>query len=53
MIYEVSLYEVRKYSVCLISHSYWKRDKPYKGKTRLVKDYKNGKIIKYIDLISK
>lgn len=51
MVYEVSLYDVRKNTSALIKHSYWKRNTFYKGKHIIIRDYPKGKIIKYIDLI--
>lgn len=52
MVYEVSLYDMRPKSFCLIDKSYWKRDTPYTGPTRIYKSYKKGKIVKFIELIS-
>lgn len=51
MVYEVTYYEVFKTSFCLLKHSYWKRDKPYNGPTRVVQKHKDRTIEKFIDLI--
>lgn len=53
MIYEVSLYDVRKNSACLIKTTYWKRSKKYVGPKVVKREHKDGCILKFIDLISK
>jgi len=52
MVYEVTYYEVFKTSFTLLKHSYWKRDEPYKGPTRVIQKHKGRTIEKFIDLIS-
>lgn len=52
MIYEVSLYDVRKNSFCLIHKNYWKRVTPYKGPMSVYKKTDKGHIAKFIELIS-
>lgn len=52
MVYEVSLYDVRKNSFCLIGCSRWKTNTPYTGPTRIDKKTDKGRIVKFIDLIS-
>ena len=51
MVYEVLYYEVTKTSFCLLKHSYWKRDAPYNGPTRIVQKHKDRTIEKFIELI--